>query len=95
MMTNEQIRNEIEIISQMEAKIKELKKVVEASKNTLKAELDERKEDMVDIGTHHIFYEPVAKKVVDTKRLKADGLYDEYSKDSISTMFRITVCIND
>lgn len=94
-MTNEEIRNEIETISLMEAKIKELKKVVEASKNKLKAELDKTQEDMLDIGTHHIFYELVKKNIVDTKKLKENGLYDEYSKESISTMFKITVCTND
>lgn len=94
MMTNEEIRNEIEVIAQMEAKIKELKKVVEASKNKLKAELDATQADMLDIGSHHIFYELVEKKVVDTKKLKAEGLYEDFSKPSVSTMFKITVVTN-
>ena len=94
MMNNNQINAKITQIELLEAQIKELKALADASKAELKAELDERKVDMVDTGIYHIFYEAYAKKTVDTKALKADGLYDKYSKESTNLMFKITAVTN-
>jgi predicted phage-related endonuclease len=95
MMTNEQMNAKITQIELLEAQIKELKAIVDSTKGDLKAELDERKVDMIDTGFYHIFYELYDKKSVDTKKLKADGLYDQYAKTTTSTMFKITVVQND
>lgn len=90
MMTNTQINAKITQIELLEAQIKELKALADASKAELKAELDERKIDMLDTGIYHIFYEVYEKKIVDTKALKADGMYEKYSKSSTNLMFKIT-----
>lgn len=95
MMTNEQMNAKITQIELLESQIKELKAIVEATKSDLKAELDDRKVDMIDTGSYHIFYELYDKKSVDTKKLKEAGLYDEYAKITTSTMFKITVVQND
>lgn len=94
-MTNEMMNAKVTEINLLEAQIKELKAIVDGLKGDLKAELDERKVDMIDTGLNHIFYEVVDKKIVDTKRLKADGMYDKYSKSSTSLMFKITSVTND
>lgn len=94
-MTNEQINAKIIQIELLEAQIKELKAIVDSTKADLKAELDDRKVDMVDTGIYRIFYEAYDKKAVDTKKLKESGLYDQYSKTTTSIMFKITAVTND
>ena len=89
-MTNTQINAKITEIELLEAQIKELKALADSAKSELKAELDEKKVDSIDTGIYRVFYEAYEKKVVDTKALKADGLYDKYSKSQINTMFKIT-----
>ena len=95
MMNNTQINAKITEIELLEAQIKELKALADSVKADLKAELDERKVDSIDTGIHKVFYECYEKKVVDTKALKADGLYDKYSKSQVNTMFKITSVTND
>lgn len=95
MMTNEMINAKITQIELLEAQIKELKAIVDSTKADLKAELDDRKVDMVDTGIYHIFYEAYDKKSIDTKKLKDAGLYDPYSKTTTSIMFKITAVTND
>ena len=95
MLNNNQINAKITQIELLEAQIKELKAIVDSTKGELKAELDERKLDMVDTGIYHIFYEAYEKKSIDTKALKADGLYDKYSKTNTNLMFKITAVTND
>lgn len=95
MMTNVQIDAKITEIEVLEAQIKELKAIVDSAKSDLKAELDELKVDSIDTGIHRVFYEAYEKKVVDTKALKADGLYEKYSKSQVNTMFKITSVTTD
>jgi len=93
-MTDTQIDAKVTEIELLEAQIKELKALADSAKADLKAELDERKVDMVDTGLHRVFYEAYEKSTVDTKALKADGLYEQYSKKSTNLMFKITDVIN-
>ena len=95
MMNNTEINARVTEIELLEAQIKELKALADARKAELKAELDERKVDVLDTGIHHIFYEAYIKNVVDTKALKTDGIYDKYSKQQATIMFRITSVTND
>ena len=95
MLNNNQINAKITQIELLEAQIKELKAIVDSTKGELKAELDERKADMLDTGIYHVFYEAVERKNIDTKALKADGLYDKYAKQSVNLMFKITAVTND
>ena len=93
-MTTNQINAKITEIELLEAQIKELKALADARKAEIKAELDEKKVDMIDTGTYHIFYEPYTKRTVDTKALKEAGLYDKYSKESVSILFKINAVTN-
>jgi len=95
MMTNLQIDAKVTQIELLEAQIRELKALADAAKTELKNELDTRKVDTIDTGIHRVFYEVYSKRVVDTKALKTAGLYDEYSKEQINTMFKITSVTTD
>lgn len=95
MMNNNQINAKVTEIELLEAQVKELKALIDSAKADLKAELDERKVDSLDTGIHRVFYECYEKKVVDTKALKADGLYEKYSKAQVNTMFKITSVTTD
>ena len=94
-MDNNQLNAKVTQISLLEAQIKELKALVNSAKSDIKAELDERKVDMIDTGINRIFYEAYEKTVVDTKALKDAGLYDKYSKKQTNIMFKITSVTND
>lgn len=89
-MTNTQIDAKVFEIDMLEAQIKELKALADARKAELKAELDERKVEMVDTGVNRVWYDVYTRKAVDTKALKADGLYDTYAKESTVVTFKIT-----
>ena len=89
-MTNTQINAKITEIELLEAQVKELKAIADALKSDLKTEMDDRKVDMIDTGTHRVFYEVYEKTSVDTKALKEAGLYEQYSKKSTNLMFKIT-----
>ena len=95
MMNNTQINAKVTEMNLLEAQIKELKALADSIKADLKAELDERKVDMIDTGINHIFYEVYSKKTVDTKALKDDGAYEKYAKESLVTMFKVTSVTND
>lgn len=94
MMTNSQINAKVTQIELLEAQIKELKAIADAAKSELKAELDAQNVDYIDTGIHKVFYEAYEKRVVDTKSLKADGLYEKYSKAQTNLMFKITSVTN-
>ena len=95
MMTNNQINAKVTEIELLEAQIKELKALADSAKADLKAELDDRKVDSIDTGIHRVFYECYEKKVIDTKALKAAGLYEQYTKPQTNIMFKITSVSND
>ena len=93
-MTNAQKKEKITEIELLEAQIKELKAIADLAKAEIKAELDAQNVDCIDTGIHRVFYEAYEKKVVDTKALKADGLYEKYSKAQTNLMFKITSVTN-
>lgn len=90
MMNNLQIDAKVTQIELLEAQIKELKAIVDATKADLKSELDERKVDVIDTGINKVWYEAYERTSVDTKALKDAGLYDKYSKTSVNLMFKLT-----
>lgn len=92
MMTNEMMNAKIDELRALEAQIAEINKQVEAIKTQLKGELDSRQVDSVNTEKHNIFYSCYEKAGVDTAKLKAAGLYDEYSKKSTIIQFKITDC---
>lgn len=96
-MTNEAINSKIINIELVEAQIKELKALVDASKKEIQDELDDRKVTMIDTGMYHIFWDVYEKSQLNTKKLKAEDpdLYQKYSEKKVNTMFKITPVVND
>ena len=89
-MDNNMIDSKIAALKTLEEQMATLKKEVDSIKDELKAELDSRKEDSINTGLHKIFYSCYNKTVVDTDKLKAAKLFDNYSKVSTCTQFKIT-----
>ena len=71
------------------AEIKALQEQADAIKADLIAEMDARQQDAVSAGAYTIRYTVYESSRVNTARLKADGLYDQYS--SKQTALRFTV----
>lgn len=89
-MTDRMIDNRVKKIRELEQEAAAIQDELEALKDELKAELDARQEDSIKTTFYNIFYKCFSKKNVDTQKLKDAGLYDEYSKESIVTQFKIT-----
>lgn len=94
MMTNAQMDSKVFEINMLEAQIKELRALADARKAELKAELDERQDDMIDTGINRIWYKAIEKNTLDTKKAKAEldkvGKLAECMKSSIELRFTIT-----
>lgn len=89
MMTNDIINSKVEAIRKLEKEAELLKQQVDALKSELKDELDSRKVDSLNTGLYNLVYNCYEKKLVDSAKLKADNLYDEYTKTSTAVTFRI------
>lgn len=89
-MTNQEMNAKVEQIRAIEAQAAVLKEAIDALKDELKAELDTRQVDSVDLGSHRVFYNCFEQTKVDTQKLKDAGLYSLYSKKSTQIQFRIT-----
>lgn len=89
-MTNIEINNKIAELRKIEEQAAALKKSADAIRDELKSELDNRKADSVNTGTHKVFWFCYEKGGVDTQKLKDAGLYDLYSKKSVVSQFKIT-----
>ena len=89
MMTNDIINSKVEVIRKLEKEAELLKQQVDALKLELKDELDTRKVDSLSTGLYNLVYNYYEKKSVDSAKLKADNLYDNYVKTSTVVTFRI------
>ena len=94
-MTNNIIDYKISEINRLEAELREKKALIDSLKTDIKNEMDERKVDCIDTGLNKVFYEAYEKRSVDTKALKAAGLYDQYSKVQVNVLFKISSVTND
>ncbi|MBQ8313245.1 MAG: hypothetical protein IJX84_08595 [Clostridia bacterium] len=71
------------------AEIKQLQEMADAVKAELIGEMDARKADALTAGSYTLRYIAYESSRVNTKALKAAGLYDQYS--SKQTALRFTV----
>lgn len=98
-MTNTQIDAKVFELDMLEAQIKELKALADARKSELKAELDERKVDMIDTGINRVWYKLVEKNSLDTKLAKAEldkvGKLNDCMKNTVETRFNITKAVSE
>ena len=89
-MTNNEMDKKIAAMRALEAQIATLNASVDDIKKELKAELDARQADSVQTELHKIFYSVFDKKIADSDKLKKAGLFEQYSKKSVVTQFKIT-----
>lgn len=89
-MTNTQIDAKVTQLELLEGQIKELKALAESLKSDLKHELDERNVECIDTGINRVWYKLKDTCHVDTKAMKADGIYEKYAKRDCTTIFMIT-----
>lgn len=71
------------------AEIKALQEQADAIKAELIAEMDARKEDAVAAGAFTIRYAAYESSRINTARLKADGLYEQYSSRQTALRFSV------
>lgn len=89
-MTNEEINAKVAEIRKLEAEAEKVKKQVDKLKEELKAECDSRNVEKIETGLHNIFYKCSSQKRIDSDKLKAAGLYDQFLKEIVSLKFQIT-----
>lgn len=89
-MTNQEINDKIKEIRKLEAEAEKIKQSVDAIKDELKSEMDDRKVEKLSTGLHNIFYTVLEQKRVDNDKLKAEGLYEKFLKKTTSLRFQIT-----
>ena len=73
----------------IQAAIKELEAQADAIKQAMIKEMDARQADELNAGEYTIRYTLVESSRVDTAKLKASGLYGDYSKRTTSTRFQV------
>lgn len=89
MMTNTQIDEKINRINELQEEAAQIAAEIESLKDELKKECDARKEEVIDTDVHRVIYKVYSRTQVDTKKLKAAGLYDQYSLTS--TYLKLTL----
>jgi len=71
------------------SEIKALQDEADAIRAELVAEMDARKVDAVTAGAFTVRYSAYQSTRVDTAKLKADGLYDQYSSKQTALRFSV------
>ena len=71
----------------LDEKIKELKALQEDNRNNIKTFLGDKEEEHTKLFT--LTYKVVEKQIADPDKMKKAGIFDEFSKPSISRPLRI------
>lgn len=90
-ITDDDIRL-LEEFMKFDAMLKEKKKQADEVKERLAQYMEENGVDKINVGEVNITYVPgTTKRIVDTVKMKEEGIYDDYLKDTFSKGFvRIT-----
>ena len=89
-MNNDQLEAKIIQIRFLESQIKSLQANLDSLKDDIRHELDERKVEKVVTSGHNVFYDCYERTQVDTAKLKAESLYDMYTKKVPIVSLKIT-----
>lgn len=89
-MTNAKIDEKVARINELEAQAAILNAEITSLKDELKKECDNRKVDSILTKLNKISYIVFEKHQVDSKALKADGLYEKYAPKVTQTRFTIS-----
>jgi len=74
---------------ELQAEIRALQEQADAVKQAIIAEMDARKAESVQAGEYTIRYAAYQTTRIDTARIKADGLYAQYSASSTALRFTV------
>ena len=91
-MANNDLLKKIESLIEYEAMIEELKAEAEEIRNEIKEEMEARKTEELEIGSHIVRFTSVLSSRFDTKRFKeelGESLYKAYCKEVSSRRFAI------
>lgn len=91
-MTQNQILAQIKELNEYEALLEEVKAAAEAIKDSLKAEMDARDTEELEVGTYIIRYTNVLSQRFNTTQFKKDykEVYLRYTKQVSSKRFSIS-----
>lgn len=90
-MTNEEINAKVAEIRRLEAEAEKVKQQVDILKDQLKAECDARQVDGINTGLHNIIYKCYSQRRADSNKLKAAGIFEQFSKEVLN----LKLSIND
>ena len=88
-MTNANIHEKAMQYKLLKAQQKDIEAMLETLKKDMIAEMDTRKVEKLDVDGFSIRYNVYSKQSVDTAKLKEDGLFDKYTKETTYTRFEI------
>lgn len=90
-MGNRAIENRIEKILDLQSEIKELEALVEALKDEIKKDMDEKEVDEIETNNHTVRYKDVTSKHLDTVTLKRElpDIYTKYARPTTTRRFSI------
>ena len=91
-MSDNAMLKKIESLIEYEAMIEELKAEAEEIRNEIKAEMESRDTEELEIGSHIVRFTSVLSSRFDTKRFKeelGENLYKAYCKEVASRRFTI------
>lgn len=88
-MSTTEMETKARTYRELQAEIKALQEMAEAVKAELIAEMDARKQDAVAAGAYTVRYIAYESTRVDTKALKAAGLYDQYASKQTALRFSV------
>ena len=89
-MSTQEMESRITEYKELLAEAKQLQEMAEAIKAQLIAEMDHRKEDAIQAGPYTMRYVAYETTRVNTAKLKAAGLYDDFSSKTTALRFSIT-----
>lgn len=89
-MSINELETKVSTYRGMMAEIKQMQEMADALKAELIAEMDARKADSLTAGDYTLRYIAYESSRVDTKALKAAGLYDQYSSKQTALRFSIS-----
>ena len=81
-MRSNQLLMRLDLLKQLEIQQKELEAQIEAIKDSIKAEMTERKTDEIWVGTYSVSWKSYTTHRFDSSLFKAEhgDLYEQYSK---------------
>jgi len=91
-MTDRQVKNRVQRLQELELQIKELQAVADGLETEIKAEMEIRETDELQVTGFIVRWKTILSKRLDSKALKAalPDVYQMYQKETSSRRFTMT-----